>query len=157
MSDNIQIVFKNDKELLKLFTELNPQVQKKVVVEAMRKSAKIILEEAKKNYNLIKKNNNDGKYKLEEHYIPIDKSFKTLQIRDKMGVRVGLMNYRGGWIDRGTKDRYYTTKKGKKHNLGKMTKTNFFYNAVDKRKDEAMSTLNDNLILSMERLVKKYN
>ena len=47
--------------------------------------------------------------------------------------------------------------KGAEHKTGKMEKTNFFFGAVENKKDEAINIMNDRIVLSMERMVQKYD
>jgi len=139
----------NEKELMKLFEELTEKNQKKVAVSAMKKSASIILNEAKSRFNGVKKGKSKTNYK--------NITFKSKSMRNKIGVVLGVKDYKARFIDKGTKDRYFTSKSGKKHFTGKIEPTNFFSGAVEAKENEAQKTISDNLIISLERLVKKYN
>jgi len=160
--DYIDINIINDKELQKLFLELVPAVQNRIVLQGMRTASKIILQQAKTNFKSSQKNKSLTGYKN------FNKSFTTEPMRSTFGLRVGIKNYKYRWIEWGTEDRYY--KKGTKrsvlrkrknnsagHYTGKIIATNFFFNAVNSRKEQVGKIVSEAIVQSLEKTVAKYN
>lgn len=167
---NLEII--NDKQLQKLFTELVPAVQNRIVLNGMREAAKVILQAAKSNFKSSQKNKSKTGYKN------LAKSFTTEPMKSTFGLRVGIKNYKLRWIEWGAgKDsgpegegRYY--KKGKsrffryrkslikndqnRHFTGKISPTNFFYNAVASTRTQAENNVSAAIIASLEKTVAKY-
>lgn len=145
----------NDKELLKLFNELIPNVQNKIIQGGYKQAGKIILDQAKSNLKSVRKNKSTSGYK------GFNSMFKTKALRKPMiGARVGVSGregYKYRWQNYGTEERQYISKTGKAHKTGKITATYFFNNAVDSKKDEALNSVNRAITDSMNRTVKKYN
>jgi len=146
-ADYIEINITNNAELQKLFTELQPSVQNKIVLAGMRESAKIILQEAKSRFKTKAKGKSKTGYKY------INKSFTTEPMKSTFGLRVGIKNYKMRWIEWGTADRYYKNK----HYTGKLEPTNFFYGAVKAKQEEASKYVSEAIIKSLEKTIKKYN
>lgn len=151
MNNDIKLEIVNNKELTDLFAELTSKNQQKVILDAFRISSKLILDEAKSNFQSKKKNTSKTDYK------EILKSFKTEPMKSKLGLKVGVKYYKAHWINWGTEDRSYFTKSGVEHKTGKIERTDFFNDAVESKKEEASKMINDNIIISMERMIKKYN
>lgn len=150
--DYIDINITNDKELQKLFTELKPAVQNKIVLAGMRSSATIILGQAKSNFKSNQKNKSKTGYKN------FNKSFTTEPMSSNFGLRVGIKNYKYKWIEFGTEDRWLSSKTNKKkHFVGKIQPTHFFFDAVTSKKTEALNKVSTAIIDSLEKTVKKYN
>ncbi|MZQ50432.1 MAG: hypothetical protein GT598_15650 [Bacteroidales bacterium] len=160
--DYIDIEIINDAELRKLFTELIPSVQNRIVLSGMRNASKIILQQAKSNFKGRQKN------KSLTNYSNFNKSFTTEPMRSTFGLKVGVKNYKYKWIEWGTDDRYYkrgvkrsTWRKRKDnsggHYTGKIIATNFFFDAVNSRKEQAKKIVSEAIVQSLEKTVAKYN
>ena len=173
--DVITLEIINDKELFKLFNELQTSVQNRIVINGMKDAAKIIKQEIKRSFQSVKKN------KSESGYAAFNKSFAVEPLKQAIGVKVGIKNveytvrgrkkatgYISRWIQWGTQERSY--KKGVKrsvwkktkdksggHNTGSMDKTNFFYGAVERSMPQAQNISSDAIIKSLENTVEKYN
>ncbi len=160
--DYIDIQIINDAELQRLFSELVPSVQNRIVLGGMREASKPILQQAKSNFKSKQKNKSTTGYKN------FNKSFATEPMRSTFGLKVGIKNFKYRWIEWGTEDRYY--KKGSKrsvwrrrkdnsagHYTGKVIATNFFFDAVNSRKEEAQKKVSDAIVQSLEKTVSKYN
>lgn len=143
----------NDKELLQLFNELNNVTQNRIIQSGLKEAAKPILQQAKQNFEIRKKN------KSKTNYANINSFFKIESNRLKDGVKIGVKNYyKARWIEWGTAERFYITKKNKvKHNTGKITATHFFYDAVNTRKDEAQRNINNYIIKALNQTISKYS
>lgn len=149
----VKIDIINDKELLKLFNELQTVYQNRVIQQGLRKAAQPILQQAKQNFNTRKKNKSKTGYK------DLSKYFKIEGNRDKTGVKIGVKNYyKARWIEWGTVDRYYKTKRNKtEHFTGKIVATHFFYDAVETKKNEAQQQVSKCIIDALNKLVAKYD
>jgi len=119
---------------------------------AFRKSSKPILDTAKSNFEATKKG------KSESGYAGLASAFKTKALRTDVGMVIGMQHkegYKYRFLNYGTAARY--TKKGKKKRFtGVIKPSNFFTNAVTSSGGEAQNMLSNEIILSLERCVKKY-
>jgi len=152
--DDIDIVFTNDKELMKLFKELVPAVQNKIVMAGMRKAAQVIKSEATSSFKSVKKNKSKTGYK------DFNKAFKIENMKRAIGVKVGLttLGYKYRWIEWGTKEREYIQKKSKAiHKTGAVEEKNWFYSAVKRKEQEAANGVNNAILESLKKTVDKYN
>ncbi len=157
---NLDII--NDKELLKLFNELDVRVQSRVINAGFRKAANLIMKQAKANLKQIKK----GKSKT--GYANINRIFKIQPLKSdgNIGVKAGITKegYKYRWLNWGTDNRKYTIKKRKffkknnvkEHNTGLIKPSHFFSNAVDSTKGEAQKNVNEAIINSLKNVIRKY-
>lgn len=167
-AQHIDLKIINDEELLKLFHELNTKLQNKIVLGGMRTAAAIINQQAKSNFRAIAKGQSRTKYK------GLNSFFKVEPIRKYFGVKVGVTSagYKYRWLNWGTDERSYIKGQsranqryfkssgksgGKEHKTGSLPATNFFFDAVEQRKEEAQSKVSQAIIDSMNRTVNKYN
>lgn len=143
----IDLKILNVQEQLDLFQELVWTEQNKIVNSAFRQVAWIILNQAKSNFNAIKKGKSETSYQYMKN------AFATAPYKSKdfWGVKLGVKNYKMRWIEWGTRDRMYG-----KHKTGKLQPTNFFYNAVEMKKDEATSKISEAIQKSLDKTVQKY-
>ena len=161
INEGVNIKMINDKKLLGLFTELEYKYQRRVAISAMRNSGKIINKAAKQNFQSSTKGFSANNYK------DILSSFKIKSMKKDDGVVIGVEGYtpkkgnygvfKAVWLERGTEEREYTTKNGIRRSTGSITGSHFFERAVDSNKTEALNSIGNNLVKSMERLVKKFN
>lgn len=152
--DDIDIVFTNDKELMKLFRELVPAVQNKIVYAGMRKAAQVLKSEITSSFKSVKKDKSKTGYK------DFAKSFKIENMKRAIGVKVGMTNigYKYHWIEWGTDEREYIQKKSKAViNTGSIKEQNFFFSAVERKKDEAANGVNAAILEALEKTVAKYD
>lgn len=140
----------NSNELQKLFFELTDTVQMRVLNAALRKSGKIFIDTAKVNFQSTKKGFSKTNYSM------FSKSFKSKPLKSDVGMLFGMEHregYKYRFLNFGTKARY--TKSSKRY-TGVIKASNFFTNAVTSKRDEAQNMLSDEIIKSLERVVKKY-
>ena len=158
----------NSDDLNKLFFELKDNIQMNVLNGAFRKAGKVILDAAKTNFNAIKK----GFSKT--GYSELDKGMKIQPLQNQVGVKIGMQHregYKYRFINDGTKERQYQIGKKFKpnegfksfyksdkltHSTGMLKPTEFFDNAVDSQADTAQNMLSDEIVLSLERCVRRY-
>ena len=151
---NLEII--NDKKLQEMFKDFIPSVQNKIVMNGMKQAANVILTKAKSNFKSTRKNKSKTGYKN------LNSSFKSQPMKKTFGLIVGVKNYKYGWIDKGTEDRYYKIKNiSKKHNVfkhitGKIKPTDFFTKAVKENEPNSYKNISDAIITSLEKTVKKY-
>jgi ribosomal protein L33 len=145
----------NDKELLKLFNELIPKVQSKIIAGGFRTASKIILDQAKINFHATKKG------KSRTGYAGINSMFKSKPLRaPKIGAVVGLSSkegYKYRFENYGTEDRFYMTKNNKKHETGKIKATKFFDNAVEAKQEAANRAISEAIVDSLKKTIIKYD
>jgi len=145
----------NDKDLLKLFNELIPKVQNRIIQGGYKQAGKIINDQAKSNLLGVRKNKSKTGYK------GFNSIFKTNSLRKPtIGAKVGLsskVGYKYRFQNFGTEDRQYKTSTGKMHKTGKISATHFFDDAVKQKKDEALRSVNQAITNSMNKTVRKYN
>jgi len=144
----------NDKDLLKLFNELIPKVQNRIILGGYKQAGKIILSQAKSNLLSRRKNKSLTGYK------GFNSMFKTSTLRKPtIGAKVGLsskVGYKYRFQNFGTAERQYRTKTNKIHKTGKISASHFFDDAVNSKKDEALRSVNQAIVDSMNKTVKKY-
>lgn len=151
--DDIGIRFINDKETLSFFNELNSTVQSKIILNALRQSGKVIAQQIKTNFLMQKKD------KSKTNYRDLSKTLKIANRKKKenqLGVIIGITKegYKYRWIQWGTEERY--TKK-KKIYRGQIVGNNFFFSAVEQKINIVKDSISDEIIKSMENVVKKYD
>lgn len=157
--EEIGLTLIGDVELQKLFLELTPDVQNRIINGAFRSASKIILDEAKRNWNAGKKNQSKTGYKGYSSYFKSEpmKSVGNTGFGYKIGLK-GDKAYKMRWLEWGTNERYTRGKKtGNKRYTGKITGTHFFYSAVGNKMEEAKNNLNDAVIKSFDTVVKRYS
>jgi len=141
----------NTDEQQKLFFELTDAVQMNVLNAAFRKAGKVILDAAKSNFDSTKK------MKSTTNYADLAKSFKMATIKGDVGMRIGMQAKEGfkyRFLNFGTKARF--TKGKTKRFTGVINPSMFFTNAVENNAEQAQSMLSDEIILSLERCVRRY-
>lgn len=143
-----ELKFENIKDLENLLDELIPSVRNSIIKNALRKSARQILNQAKRNFKSVKKGTSRNNYK------DFNKSFKVKFKKDGMGVVLGSDYYKSLWLEKGTKDRY-TRKKGAYR--GSIEPTKFFENAVNQEKGNVEKELGKSVIDSLNKTVQKFN
>jgi len=121
--DDIGIKFINDSETLKLFNELNSTVQSKIILDALKRSSRVMKDKIKSNFIAQKKDLSRTNYR------DLNKTLKIANRKKKKDHQLGIIigftkeGYKYRWIQWGTEDRY--TKK--KMYRGKIEGNNFFY------------------------------
>jgi hypothetical protein len=142
-----KLEIKNIKDLEKILDEFIPNVRNKIIKDALRKSAKTILDLAKNNFKSFKKNKSRTNYK------EFNKSFKVKFKKDGMGVVLGSDYYKSLWLEKGTVQRY-TRKKNSYRGIIEGTK--FFESAINSKQNEVQNNITQSVIESLNRVVKKY-
>ena len=150
---DLTIKILNDKDLLNMFNSLNNITQNRIIQTGLKEAGKPILIQAKLNFNQRKKN------KSKTGYANLDEFFKIESNRAKDGVKIGVKNYyKARWLEWGTTERFYTTKKKRvEHRTGKIIATHFFYDAVDAKKNEAQENINKYIIKALNKTLAKYS
>lgn len=153
-----------DKDLLGKFEQLKTNVQGRTIESGLRKVGRIIINKAKRNFKQIRKN------KSKTNYSTMNQSFRIESLKNRkkwgIGLKVGVKNYKYGWIEYGTQDRSYSISKRKNffskktttvHKTGRIKPQYFFEKAVKDTTPQAEQMIKDNVIKSIERVVKKNN
>ncbi|TLX78407.1 hypothetical protein E9993_01630 [Labilibacter sediminis] len=154
MSDSVKIKLLGDEELNNLFQDLSKGSKKSILISAFRKASKPLVNQAKQNLSGTK-------------YTDIAKSIGVKGARNKPLLTIGARKF-GQWkgqlghiVNTGTKDRYYTIKKGlfksKQQFTGKIEGNHFWDNAIDTTKGQVVGSIEDELTKSFIRFVKRAN
>lgn len=143
----------------RLLTQLNDKEVKKAIKAAIRKSALIIRKGAQSNLVSLFPNANKTVTKNGITHKPLKNDINLAVYRNASGARIDLLDKRKKdarsyvlrFIELGTTER--ATKKGA--NRGNMKAYNFFSDAVTDKKAEAESTLEQNIVDAINKIVNK--
>jgi len=153
MAINVEI--KGLEELNKCLLEMPKNMVNNSIMSAIRRTAKILTNESKNQFNLIKKN------KSKTNYSSLNSIFKIEKAKSFFGVKAGIKHregYKYNFINYGTKNRHYLTKKTKKiHLTGQLNSTNFFEKSIENKQNEINNTIEKNIIIQLNKTVNKYN
>jgi len=169
-SSNKQYVIEllNDGDQKEMFLALKDNIQVRVLNSAFRKAGKLIIDQARTNFNATKKN------KSLTNYSEFDEGLKMQQAKTKLGIKIGMQHregYKYRFLNYGTADRFYKISSSKSntkgtagfyasdkttHNTGVIKPNKFFTNAVEQKGDEAQTTLNTEIVNVFEKTVARY-
>jgi HK97 gp10 family phage protein len=126
--------------------------KRKIFMDAFRKATKPTVEQARTNAPQGRTGN-------------LKKSIGVVPIADQTGVWVGarvvygFKGFHGHLVEQGTVDRFYITKKGNRHNTGKMNVgaaySRFFQKAVDATENQVVNTVTNEWHKAIERFIVK--
>lgn len=153
----------DDKQILDLFKDLSPKKQKTAHKNALKKSANILVRQAKRNLQEVtdkaksKATNIKNNWNFKKHksgkvtFKSLQDGIKASVAQDAESAKVHIMgDFRLKWFELGTKERY--TKKG--YYRGRMQPTYFFKKAKESTESEISETLQENLRQSILRAAK---
>lgn len=136
-------VFGTD-ELIQSFKNLDKDVSDKLVSTSLRKGAKLIIDEVKGKLISHRKTGN------------LLNSFTSTFYKQLKQMMVGASKRKGGYhahlLEAGTKERFYTTKRGNKKSTGKVKGIYYFKSTVDSKGKQVFRTIGD----EMKRLLLKH-
>ena len=134
------------------FNKFSRDDKRKTFMDAYKKAFKPTVDQAKANIP----NSKTGNLYRSMGIVPMD---------DRVGVFVGarvvygFKGYHGHLLEEGTALRFYTTKKGNRHETGRMGQnkaySRFFQKAVEATEAEAVSTITDEWHKAIERMIVK--
>lgn len=162
MADNIEFTFKNPEETKRYFQSLNEAVQMKILLPSFKEAGKVINDQARANFNSLKKNASKTGYAGLSQLFKVE-TIKSLKGTDRFGVRVGMGGksaYKYKWIQWGTRPRqysstpsgnYFAKNESKVHRTGAISGNNFFYGAVNNKKEESVGVLSDAIVQSLKK------
>jgi len=143
-----------DKQLSDLFDDLKKGQKRSVVISAFKKSSKPMLRTIKANLIARTKAKRSGN---------LAKSLGTKAVRGKSILHLGARtfgNFKGfhsHLIEKGTGERYYTTKSGAIHVTGKVKGRYWFRSGVESTTKETIDGFIDNTTKSLHALIKRAN
>lgn len=148
----------------RLLTQLNNKEAGKAFKSALRKSVLVIKKQAQKNLVAYMPNANKASTRKGVTHRPLKNEIRIgLSKKEKFCAIVGLVDLRQKdsrayilrFIECGTVDR--KIKYGERHgqNRGRMKAYNFFGNAVTAKKAEAESTLEQNIVASIQKVIDR--
>ena len=135
----------------KTFYNFQHKDKRNIIISAFRKAVRPTVEQAKSNLSSHTKTGN------------LMKSIGVVPIRDEIAVYVGarikgqFKGYHGHLVEEGTVARFYITKKGNRHETGKMRYTGFFRSAVKTTEEQVMKTVEQEWYNSIDRFIVKSN
>lgn len=143
----------------RLLTQLNDKEAKKAIKNALRKSALIIRKGAQDNLVSLFPTASKSVTRNGVTYKPLKNDINIAVYRNASGARIDLLDKRKKgarsyilrFIELGTGKR--ATKKGA--NRGSMNAYNFFSDAINAKKKEAESTLQQNIIDAINKIASK--
>lgn len=143
----------------RLLTQLNDKEAKNAIKSALRKSALIIRKGAQSNLVSFFPTASKSVTKNGITHKPLKNDINIAVYRNASGARIDLLDKRRKdarsyilrFIELGTTER--ATKKGA--NRGNMNAYNFFSNAVNEKKKEAESVLQQNIIDAINKIASK--
>lgn len=156
----VSLRVENKEQIKRIFDGLTPENQKPIYKKALQAGAKVLKDEIKIKF----KTTNKGFSK--SGYSNITKTLKSSAMYRKAGIKVGYQGedaYKTHWINWGAgrtsgnegEGRY--TKKMKRykvpHYSGIIKRTNFFYDAVLSKEQEANDTLSEVIIKETEKFI----
>ena len=157
---NVEI---DDKQILRLFSDLSPKKQKAAHRNALKKSASILVRQAKQNLKEVTNKYNSKATNLKKGWhIKRTKSGKVTAKSLQQGIRLSvdkeaefakvhiMGDFRLKWFELGTTVR--KTKKG--YNRGKMRASYFFKRAKQGTESQISETLQENIRQSILRTAK---
>ena len=144
--DKLMKIFGTD-ELVKMFEDMDREIQTNILQTSFKKASLLIISEAQ--------NNLKGTYKHVSAAIgaSMDKSTQTLN--------VGSIKRKGGYlahiVNSGTKERSYKSKKGKMHRTGKIIGNNFWDDALASTESSVEETIYNDIVDKFNKLIQKRN
>ena len=162
MSNVAQATYKVEVDVEKinrLLIQLNDKDAKKAIKSAIRKSALIIRKGAQNKLVSIFPNANNAVTRNGISYKPLKNDINIAVYKNASGARIDLLDkrkkgarsYSLRFIEMGTQER--ATKKGM--NRGSMKAYNFFSDAISSTKSAAESSLEQNVIAAINKVISK--
>jgi len=134
-------------ELVKSFTEMNNEVQTKILSTSFKKAATLIINEAQAN--------------LAGRYTHVSASLTTSLKKEYQLLNVGASKRKGGHLahiaEAGTKERFYITKNGETHRTGKIIGNKFWSTANKTTETAVEETIYKNIKDQFIKILDKNN
>ena len=149
MENNVTIDATNVRHLTDFFNELSSNDQKKVFLEAFRKTSKPLVVRVKSNAPIGKTKN-------------LFRSIGTMQVPGEIAILVGAKKGGGskGWvghlIENGTSQRFRRTKTGTA-STGRIIGTHFFENAYGNTDEELEKNTEKEFYLAIDNMIVRVN
>lgn len=131
------------------FADLSTADQRKIFLAAFRRGSKPIISEAQ--VMVPKRTGN------------LQRSIGTMPLQDEVALLIGARKGGGqkGWhghfVENGTTERFYRTKKGKTKSTGKMPASHFFEGAYDRNEEKMVDAIQDEWLSEIDRLIQRLN
>ena len=154
MADGFKLEAQGIKELDQLFTTLRSSQQRAVMLSNFRKAAKPLIKQTRSNYkSKHSATSKSGTYKS------IGSSARRQNINLRVGARVAgrFKGYHAHILDQGTKERFRTTKSGKRVSTGRIVGSKFFTNAVNTSQPQIERSIKDEFYNTLTAYIQRYN
>lgn len=136
-------------EIDKIFDNLNSKQLKQVLNPAIRKTLNPIIATAKSNFSLTFKTRTGKALKS----LGVSPYRRTIGLGAGARIKGQFVGYYARFLDGSTKERFRTTKSGKRASTGKITASNFFTNAVKSNEASVESNLEQNVINQINKMI----
>lgn len=134
-------------ELVKLFEEMNMELQNKILSSSFKEASKLIISEAQNN--------------LRGNYTHVAKSLGVSFKKDVQTLNIGAIKRKGGYLahiaNKGTKERAYKTKNGQMHRTGKIIGNYFWDNALTSTEIPVQEAIYKDIKERFDKLLQKNN
>lgn len=132
------------------------KVMPKAEKAALRQAANVVKKAAKRNFKSLEIDYNKSNPLYSDKLIDAIRSSKVRNgslVVHTMGTRKSTSGtFRTRFFNAGTKDRFYTTKTGKKKYVGRIKKFNYFFsNAITQTKEDVVSKMDETLSKYIQR------
>jgi len=147
MDNNKLLEIFGTEDLVKMFQEMNVDVQNKILTTSFKKASKIIISKAQGNLG--------GKYKK------VSKSLGDVMRKNEKALYVGSIRKKGGHLSHianaGTKERGYTSVNGNFHKTGKIIGNHFWDNALTSTEKNVEEVIYEDIKKRFEAYINKNN
>lgn len=119
------------------------------VVDAFKRGSNIILDQTRQNFFKIKKDKSTSNY--QSLFNSLKYEIVKNQVNDYIGVKTGLKgveSFKYRWIEYGTKTRKRKSDNG---STGRLTRSNFFNDAVEQKGIEAQEIIINTIIKTINK------
>lgn len=148
----MDLVIVNADNFIKLMDSCSFKQQKNIIQGGLRKVSRIILNQGKANYKARKHSRTNKR---------TDAILSKLKIKQSKNnifqYNVGTGYWIAGWLNSGTAERFYKTKRNRIHKTGNIKANNFWFDAVKSTKDEALKQTEAFIFNNLTRILKKNN
>lgn len=138
------------KELNELFEQLKNSQQRSLYISTFRKLANPAIR--------------DMRSKIPSSLSGLRRSIITKPVNREKALRIGTSTkkdkqaYLANIFEKGTKDRFYITRKNKvKHHTGRVQPINFFYDTLEAHAERMKTEFKEQFIESFKKMVERYN
>jgi len=154
VADSFKLTTTGIRELDQLFTTLRSGQQRAVMLSNFRKASKPLIKQTRVNYKTSHSTTSkSGTYKS------IGSSARRRSAALRVGARVAgrYKGYHAHILDQGTKERFRTTKSGRRVSTGKITGSKFFTKAVTQTQPQVQELDKKEFYNTLTAYIQRFN